>query len=193
MSSKSTFNVDFFLNLHLFFKIKNAVPDYEIIRLKDIQGILEKVRIDAIILDIDQTIVPFGETSIPEDILGLIRSLKPNYRMCFLSNFPHREDRIQRIRSIEEQAGIRAIFSRRRKPSPEAFRLALDELKSEPQNTLMVGDRLLTDILGANSLGLRTVLVSPLCPNTDPLFLVKIPRLFEQPYLKFARFIKKQK
>lgn len=193
MFSKSTFNVDFFLNLHLFFRIKNVIPDYEILRLKDIQGILEKVRIDAIILDIDQTIVPFGETSIPEDILGLIRRLQPNYRMCFLSNFPHRADRVQRIRSIEEQAGIRAIFSRRRKPSPTAFRFALDGLKSEPQKTMMVGDRLLTDILGAKNVGIRTVLVSPLSPNTDPLFMVKIPRLFERPYLKFARFIKKHK
>ncbi len=193
MSNKSTFNLDFFLNLHLLFQMKSIIPDHEVNRLQDIQGILEKTDIEALILDIDQTVVPFGKIIIPKDICDFIHGLQPKYRMCFLSNFPHREDRIQRIRSIEEQAGIKAIFSQRRKPSPDAFRLALDELKSEPQNTIMVGDRLLTDILGANNMGIETVLVQPIDRRTDPLFMVRIPRALQGPYLKFARSIKKQK
>jgi HAD superfamily phosphatase (TIGR01668 family) len=193
MSDKSTFNLDFFLNLHLLFQLKKAIPDHQVHRLQDIQGILEKTEIEAIIFDIDQTVVPFGETSISKNIRDFIRGLKPKYRMCFLSNFPYREDRIQRIRSIEEQAGFKAIFSQRRKPSPEAFRLALDELKSEPQNTMMVGDRLLTDILGGNNMKIETVLVQPIDRRTDPLFMVKLPRALEGPYLKLARLITKKK
>ena len=193
MTNKGSFNIDFFLNLHLFLKIKNAIPDYEVKSLIEIQKILEHSSIDAIILDIDQTIIPFKETQVPEEIQKLIQSLRQKYRMCFLSNFPHTEDRIKRIRAIETQLGIEAIFSKRRKPSPEAFQMALDFLGSEPQKTMMVGDRILTDIVGANQLGLWTVLVEPLDRKTDPFFMVRIPRFFERPYLKIGRLIYKGK
>jgi HAD superfamily phosphatase (TIGR01668 family) len=193
MANKSSFNIDFFLNLHLFLKIKNAIPDYEVKSLNEIQKILEQSSIDAIILDIDQTIVSFKETQIPEEIQLLIQSLQLKYRICFLSNFPHTEDRIKRIRAIETQLGIEAIFSKRRKPSPAAFQMALDFLGSEPKKTMMVGDRVLTDIVGANQLGLRTVLVEPLDKKTDPFFMVRLPRFFERHYLKIGRLIYKGK
>jgi HAD superfamily phosphatase (TIGR01668 family) len=193
MANKSTFNVDFFLNLHLILKIKNAIPDHRINSLNEIQGILSDTEIKAIILDIDQTIVPYGKTTVSEDIQDLIQSLKPDYRMCFLSNFPHTEDRIKRIHTLESQTGIDAIFSKRRKPSPAAFSLALEYLNSEPEKTMMVGDRVLTDIIGANHLGIKTVLVAPLDKKTDPLFMVTLPRFFERPYLKLGRWIHKQK
>ena len=193
MANKSTFNIDFFLNLHLILKIKNAIPDYEVSSLKKIQNILEHSDIETIIFDIDQTIVPFGETRIPEEIQKLIRILQPKYRMCFLSNFPHTEERIKRIRTIEAQLDIDAIFSERRKPSPAAFHMALEYLGSEPEKTMMVGDRILTDIIGANQLGLRTVLVAPMDKKTDPFFMVTLPRFFERPYLKLGRFIYRNK
>jgi HAD superfamily phosphatase (TIGR01668 family) len=192
MSNKSTFNVDFFLNLHLLLKINNAIPDHQVNSLREIQDILVNSDIEAVIFDIDQTIVPYGKITIPEDIHELIRSLKPKYRMCLLSNFPHTEDRIKRIRAIEGQLEIDAIFSTRRKPSPAAFHLALESLGSEPEKTMMVGDRVLTDMIGANQLGLKTVLVKPLDRRTDPFFMVTLPRFFERPYLKLGRFIKKR-
>jgi HAD superfamily phosphatase (TIGR01668 family) len=193
MANRSTFNVDFFLNLHLILKIKNAIPDYQVNSLLDIHGILVHTDIEAIILDIDQTVVPYGTTRVSEEIHDSIRSLKPHYRMCFLSNFPHTEDRVKRIRTLEKHTGIDAIFSKRRKPSPAAFQLALQYLKSAPEETMMVGDRILTDIIGANKLGIKTVLVAPLDKKTDPFFMVTLPRFFERPYLKLGRLVHRQK
>jgi HAD superfamily phosphatase (TIGR01668 family) len=193
MVNKSSFNIDFFLNFHLILKVKNAIPDYQVKSLNEIQQILEHSSIDAIIFDIDQTIVPFRETPIPEEIQILLQSLRQKYRICFLSNFPHTEDRIKRIRAIETQLDIAAIFSKRRKPSPAAFQMALDFLESEPEKTMMVGDRILTDIVGANQLGLRTVLVEPLDRKTDPFFMVRLPRFFERPYLKLGQLLYKGK
>lgn len=45
------------------------------------------------------------------------------------------------------------------KPEPAMFRTALNRLNSAPDRTLMIGDRLDTDILGAQQAGLRTALV----------------------------------
>ena len=43
------------------------------------------------------------------------------------------------------------------KPQPAIFQTALRTLESQPDETLMVGDRLETDILGANQLSIQTV------------------------------------
>ena len=45
------------------------------------------------------------------------------------------------------------------KPQPAIFQTALKALGSKAENTLMVGDRLNTDILGANKLGIQSAAV----------------------------------
>jgi 4-nitrophenyl phosphatase len=45
------------------------------------------------------------------------------------------------------------------KPHPAIFQIALKKFSSTPEETLMVGDRLETDILGASNLGIRTAAV----------------------------------
>ena len=45
------------------------------------------------------------------------------------------------------------------KPAPEMYRTALERLKVKPRDTLVVGDRLETDIAGGQALGCRTALV----------------------------------
>jgi len=45
------------------------------------------------------------------------------------------------------------------KPSPHFFSLALDDLKMSPENVVMIGDDIESDILGAQRMGIRSVLV----------------------------------
>lgn len=45
------------------------------------------------------------------------------------------------------------------KPSKTFFEIVLQKLNSEPKNTIMIGDDLLSDIGGAQSAGLKTILV----------------------------------
>ncbi len=45
------------------------------------------------------------------------------------------------------------------KPAPEMYRMALERLGTAPEHTLVVGDRLETDIAGAQVIGCRTALV----------------------------------
>jgi len=45
------------------------------------------------------------------------------------------------------------------KPEPEMYRVALERLSTKPEETLAVGDRLETDIIGAQKIGCRTSLV----------------------------------
>lgn len=193
MSIRDKINIDFFFNIMLLFKLDNVIPTFEVGNLAEITDIMDKYDLDAVILDIDQTLVPFGETDIGDEILAFLRPLTAEKRFCLLSNVPRTEKRIERIHTIEEQIGVKAVFADKRKPSPVAFRSALAFLKSKPSRTLMVGDRLFTDIIGANNLGIPTVLVPPLNPKTDPFLMVKLPRFFERYYLKIARRLKNAK
>jgi len=45
------------------------------------------------------------------------------------------------------------------KPQPEMYRVAMDRMNTKPKETLIVGDRLETDILGGQKLGCPTALV----------------------------------
>ncbi|GMO59527.1 MAG: TIGR01458 family HAD-type hydrolase [Treponemataceae bacterium] len=45
------------------------------------------------------------------------------------------------------------------KPSSAIYKLALNKLKMEPQNTITVGDDVLTDVSGGKEMGIKTVLV----------------------------------
>jgi HAD superfamily phosphatase (TIGR01668 family) len=192
MSIRDKVNIDFFFNIKLVFKVKNLIPTYEVDNLNEIAEVMDKYNPDAVILDIDQTLVPFGDTDISEEIQEFLRRITVGKKFCLLSNVPRTEKRIQRIHSIEKQIGIKPVFAKKRKPSPEAFQAALTFLASEPSKTLMVGDRLFTDIIGANNLGIATVLVPPLNPKTDPFLMVKLPRFFERYFVKWARQLKRQ-
>ncbi len=44
-----------------------------------------------------------------------------------------------------------------RKPSPVPFKMALDQLKTTPEETLMIGDWPERDVVGAQQLGIRTI------------------------------------
>ena len=45
------------------------------------------------------------------------------------------------------------------KPSKDFFSLALDDLGATPKDAAMIGDDILTDVLGAQSMGMKGILV----------------------------------
>lgn len=60
-------------------------------------------------------------------------------------------------RMVEQAAGVRATYCG--KPEPYAFALALEVLGLPRDEVLMVGDKISTDIRGANAFGLRCALL----------------------------------
>jgi len=61
------------------------------------------------------------------------------------------------IEAIETSCGLKALVIG--KPSPSLYQLALTRSGSAPEETLMIGDRLETDILGAQRMAIWTGLV----------------------------------
>ena len=61
------------------------------------------------------------------------------------------------VAAMETASGVSASFAG--KPKPYAYQLAIERMGLTPSETLVVGDRLATDIAGAQELGCRTALV----------------------------------
>jgi len=119
---------------------------------------LRKNNISALILDIDNTLVRFGATELGESTRAWIESLKSaGIRMVLLSNG------LQKRRlAISQNLGVPLVESFLPKPFPFGFRKAVKFLGVPEENICAVGDIVFTDILGANLIGVRTILVEPL-------------------------------
>ncbi len=86
--------------------------------------------------------------------------LKPNYKLHIITNgFQEIQQRKLHGSNIYNYFGhiINSEMAGVKKPDPIIFRLALDRAKVLPQNSLMIGDSLEADILGAKSVGLHTL------------------------------------
>ncbi|GAB4215081.1 MAG: YqeG family HAD IIIA-type phosphatase [Synechococcales cyanobacterium] len=120
--------------------------------------------IQGLILDVDDTIVDRWSRAIPTEILSWFATMQPQFQMWLVSNNTSR----QRIHAIAEQVQLPYIHGAG-KPSRRALRQAVTAMKLQPTQVAMVGDRLLTDILAGNRLGLITVWVEPI--RAKPLLL----------------------
>jgi 4-nitrophenyl phosphatase len=91
----------------------------------------------------------------------LIRSGLPYFGTNPDTTFPSPEGLVPGagtvIGAIEIASGVKAHFMG--KPFPEMYRMALEQLKTATSETLVVGDRLDTDIAGGQELGCLTGLV----------------------------------
>lgn len=105
------------------------------------------------------------------DALPTLQQLQAaGLRMGLISNAsdaPDVEELIDkgRFRPYFDQILISAAIGYR-KPHPRMFELALKHFRVEPQEALMVGDKLGADILGANDLGIQTAWITR---RIDPL------------------------
>jgi 4-nitrophenyl phosphatase len=61
------------------------------------------------------------------------------------------------LAAVEATSGVKAVIAG--KPNPQVYRLAMERLGTSPGEMLVIGDRLETDIAGAQTLGCKTALV----------------------------------
>jgi uncharacterized protein len=129
---------------------------------------LEQRGLKALLLDIDNTIVPHGKLESSDLDLERVRVwLAPlknaGITLRFVSNaLP------TRIRFHAEALGIKAVGTGNTagKPFAPAFQTAIAELGLPPKQIAMLGDQVFTDVLGANNAGMYSILVRPMSDNS---------------------------
>ncbi len=123
-----------------------------------------KYGIEAYCFDADQTLCSFHAHVAHPLIKRKFWEIKSAYPVCIISNSTdQRKDELQRMFDVY------VVRSNKTKPNPEPFEEASRHLRIPPNKIVMVGDRLFTDIVGANIAGFYSVLVDPIDPNSEPI------------------------
>jgi HAD superfamily phosphatase (TIGR01668 family) len=146
-----------------------SAPSLAAISLDDLQA----RKIAFLLLDLDNTIAQWQRLEIPEEVAAWIADAQHRgMKVCIASNTRNSG----RLNDISGRLGVSSVC-RALKPRKKAFASAMALIGADPSRTAVIGDQLLTDVLGGNRAGLYTILVSPMHPRE--FIGTKITRIFE--------------
>ena len=133
--------------------------------------------IKGIITDLDNTLVAWDRPDATPEIATWIKQMQDaGLQVTILSN-----NKELRVKSFCDPIETPYIFSAR-KPLSKAFKRALSQMELQKEEVVMIGDQMMTDILGGNRYGLHTILVVPVA-NSDGM-MTKLNRRMERKVMK---------
>lgn len=134
---------------------------------------LQQQGIKGIITDLDNTLVEWDRADATDELVAWFEMMREaGIKIIIASN-----NNEQRVRHFAEPHGIPFIH-RAKKPLGSAYYAALVQLRLRRHEVAMVGDQLLTDVLGAKRQKLYTFLVRPVA-DSDGL-VTKFNRFVER-------------
>ncbi|MEB3195389.1 MAG: YqeG family HAD IIIA-type phosphatase [Cyanobacteriota bacterium] len=113
--------------------------------------------IRAIVIDVDRTLLPHRSSVLPPAAEQWLQRVGAQRPIHLFSNNPSR----RRIGGLSQQLGL-PYTAGAAKPRRGALRRVVQDLHLPASQVALVGDRLFTDVLAGNRLGLFTVLVKPI-------------------------------
>ena len=120
-----------------------------------------------IIFDIDNTLVPHGLPADERATALFLRLKKIGYQVTMLSN-----NKEPRVKMFCDAVNAPYIY-KAGKPNPQNYRKAMKNMGTNEKNTLFVGDRIFTDIWGANKAGIYSILVKPIHQKEEIQIVLK--------------------
>ncbi len=114
--------------------------------------------ITLVLADLDNTLAKYGQPEPDEPLRGWLDDLRAHGAELFILSNSRKPTRAQ---IFSDSLGV-PYLSHSGKPKTGGFRAALDRTGRRPEETLMVGDQIFTDVLGANLAGIRSCLIEPI-------------------------------
>lgn len=164
----------------------NLYPKLYFNSVKEITiDIIKKYQIKGLILDVDNTLIDY-QKNMPEGIKEWVEILKAEKILfCILSNSNQKE----KVEKVANTLQIPYIYFAQ-KPLKRGFYKAKQVLKLEEKNIAVVGDQILTDVIGANRCNMLSILVKPI--NEQDIWITKIKRPLEQKIIRRYQKIKNE-
>ncbi|WP_174730074.1 YqeG family HAD IIIA-type phosphatase [Mesobacillus harenae] len=161
--------------------LNKFLPDQHVKSIFDIKPESLKAKgIKGIITDLDNTLVEWDRPNATPKLIEWFDDMRKNeILVTIVSNNNER-----RVRAFSDPLHIPFIFQAR-KPMGRAFRKALKQMGLRKEETVVIGDQLLTDVLGGNRSGFHTILVIPVA-QTDGFF-TRFNRMAERRILNWFR------
>ena len=162
---------------------KYLMPDRILPTYRDVTPQLcRELGICAILSDIDNTLAPYEQAKSDEQIRTWLRELnEAGISVALISN-----NHADRVELFNSDLGLIA-YPDAGKPFGKFLRRAMTELGSDPSNTAMLGDQLLTDALAGHLQHLKVLIVPPIRDKRTAF--VRFKRLLERPVIR--RYYKK--
>ncbi|MDF7639169.1 YqeG family HAD IIIA-type phosphatase [Lactobacillus sp. ESL0791] len=134
---------------------------------------LQELGIKAVFSDLDNTLLAWNEFETAKKMDQFNQVLaQAGIKLVVISN-----NNAQRVGKVLDPYHI-SFVAKSKKPLPFALTKKRQELELQPEEVMMVGDQLITDIQAGNLAGVETVLVEPLI-ETDK-WNTRINRFFEK-------------
>ncbi len=124
--------------------------------------------IKAIIFDLGNTLVREDSPTYEKmpHVVEVLTELRKRYRLAIISNVLPTTN-AERVHEILREAGLLDYFDEvivsseagYSKPAEQIFTIALERLNVKPDEAVMVGNLISTDIFGGNRVGMKTVLL----------------------------------
>jgi len=141
---------------------------------------LKEKGIKGIITDLDNTLVAWDVANATPEITKWFQQMKDhNIKVTIISN-----NKWERVKIFSEPLDTPFLFSAR-KPLSQAFKKAAKEMKLQKNEIVVIGDQVLTDVLGGNMAGFYTILVVPIVQTDGKV--TRINRKIERRILSYMR------
>ena len=167
--------------------MNKLMPDYYFDDIYSVTPeLLKKHGIKGLILDIDNTLVPYEIPEPTDEVrIWLNEMWDNNIKTAFVSN-NHKE----RVELFNKSLGCPAFYDSG-KPLKKSCKKAIMELGLDKEEICIVGDQVFTDILAGGIANLKMgILVKPIKDKTNLFF--KSKRLLEKPIIrKYIKIHKK--
>ena len=139
--------------------------------------LLNKYNLKSLILDVDNTLISYDK-NMPEGIQEWIKQLKhANICLCIVSNSNNKE----KVANVAKKLDIPYIYFAM-KPFKNGFKKAKEILNLESNQIGVVGDQVLTDVVGANRMGMFSILVEPI--EEKDIWITRLKRPLENKIVK---------
>ena len=147
---------------------------YPKIYLQNVQEItyemLEKNGILGLILDVDNTLIDYYK-NMPEGVLEWCATLKQKgIKFCIASNSNKKE----KVEMVAKKLDIPYVYFAK-KPLKRGLITASNKMGLESNKIAVAGDQIFTDVLGANRVGMFSILVEPIEEKDILITLIKRP------------------
>ena len=154
------------------------VPEYFFERFDDVSAeFLLSIGVRGVLLDIDNTLEPYENALPSKHVLAWLDSLGAvGIKTAIVSNNGR-----ARVDSFNESIGMPA-YAKAGKPFKKNLLKAMSDIGTKKENTIFIGDQILTDVWAAHNAGIRAILVPPINDRKDAF--TKFKRLLEKPILK---------
>ncbi len=149
--NSSSFLLGFFVNYLKPSAYVTSIQEIDLDSLKE-QGI------KLIICDLDNTLVPHFTKFPTKKAINFINEVKKkDFKFILISN-----NTSKRVSFFSEKLQINDYISNAKKPFPKVIKKTIEKMDVKPQETVIIGDMLITDVLAANFVHTESILVQPL-------------------------------